>query len=151
MNNFVRCGLAAAWCSAIIPALQTTPVLAHGYAGKRFFPATITTDDPFVADELSLPTVSYIKNNDEPSAKQIDVSTEFSKRILDNFGLSLEETWTHLDRPAGKDKNGFQNFETTAKYQFLTSAEHEAIVSAGLGVEWGIPAPGRSVPIHSAR
>src|SRR5262249_47204397 len=28
---------------------------AHGFAGKRFFPATLATDDPFVADELSLP------------------------------------------------------------------------------------------------
>ncbi len=31
---------------------------AHGFAGQRFFPATIATEDPFVADELSLPTVS---------------------------------------------------------------------------------------------
>ena len=52
-----------------MPVLVATPAFAHGYAGKRFFPATITTDDPFVADELSLPTVLYIKNNDEPSAK----------------------------------------------------------------------------------
>ena len=31
---------------------------AHGFAGDRFFPATILTDDPFVADEMSLPTFS---------------------------------------------------------------------------------------------
>jgi hypothetical protein len=137
MNRFIRCGLAAALCSAVMPALLATPAFAHGYAGKRFFPATITTDDPFVADELSLPTVSYIKNNDEPSAKETEVSAEFSKRILDNLGLSFEEAWTHLDRPHEQNKSGFQNLETAAKYQFLTSAEHEAIVSAGLGVEWG--------------
>src|SRR6476646_5026684 len=34
------------------------PSGAHGFAGKRFFPATLATDDPFVADELSLPTLS---------------------------------------------------------------------------------------------
>ena len=34
---------------------------AHGLAGKRFFPSTLTIDDPFVADELSLPTVFHIK------------------------------------------------------------------------------------------
>jgi hypothetical protein len=33
--------------------------LAHGFAGERFFPATILTDDPFVADEMSLPEVGY--------------------------------------------------------------------------------------------
>ena len=26
----------------------------HGFAGARFFPATLSTDDPFVADEFSL-------------------------------------------------------------------------------------------------
>jgi hypothetical protein len=34
---------------------------AHGPAGKRFFPATLTIEDPFVADELSLPSVFHIK------------------------------------------------------------------------------------------
>jgi hypothetical protein len=137
MNRFIRCGLAAALYPALMPVVVATPAFAHGYAGKRFFPATITTDDPFVADELSLPTVLYIKNNDEPSAKETEVSAEFSKRILDNLGLSFEEAWTHLDRPHEQNKSGFQNLETTAKYQFLTNAEREAIVSAGLGVEWG--------------
>src|SRR5207237_4059147 len=33
---------------------------AHGFAGSRFFPATLSTDDLFVADEFSLPTVSSI-------------------------------------------------------------------------------------------
>ena len=32
---------------------------AHGFAGKRFFPATLATEDPFVADELSLPTIFH--------------------------------------------------------------------------------------------
>ena len=36
--------------------------VAHGVAGKRFFPP-LATDDPFVADELSLPTVSMIKRS----------------------------------------------------------------------------------------
>ena len=39
-------------------SLASESAAAHGFAGKRFFPATISTDDPFVADELSLPTVS---------------------------------------------------------------------------------------------
>jgi hypothetical protein len=25
---------------------------SHGFAGRRFFPATLSTDDPFVADEI---------------------------------------------------------------------------------------------------
>ncbi|HUO65293.1 MAG TPA: hypothetical protein VMT97_16380 [Terriglobales bacterium] len=40
---------------AVMLALCAWPALAraHGMAGKRFFPSTLTIDDPFVADELS--------------------------------------------------------------------------------------------------
>ena len=57
---------------------------AHGLAGKRFFPSTLTIDDPFVADELSLPTVFHIKeprDGDTPARQNTTVSGEFSKRI----------------------------------------------------------------------
>jgi hypothetical protein len=137
MTCVIRIGRAAAFLGAAASGFSTTTALAHGYAGKRFFPATITNDDPFVADELSLPTASWFKNGERPAEGQTDVSAEFSKRILDNLGISFEETWTHLDRRNEQNKSGFQNLETTLKYQFFTDAEHEAIVSAGLGVEWG--------------
>ena len=35
-------------------ALAPTTSDAHGFAGKRFFPATLTFDDPFPADEFDL-------------------------------------------------------------------------------------------------
>src|SRR5437667_9228315 len=43
----------------------TSQTYAHGFAGARFFPATLSSDDPFVADELSLPTVSTIRTPDD--------------------------------------------------------------------------------------
>lgn len=103
---------------------------AHGFAGNRFFPATIAVDDPAVADELSFPTVSKFKNED--GVQETDVSGEFSKRITEHFGVSFGENWTHL----ATGQTGFQNLETTFKYQFITNAEHELIVSAGLSTEW---------------
>ena len=45
LDGRVRLALAL----TILPAAGA---LAHGFAGSRFFPATITIDDPFVADEL---------------------------------------------------------------------------------------------------
>src|SRR5450755_4387379 len=58
------------------------PACAHGFAGKRFFPATLATDDPFVADELSLPTFSRRRTGDDVSSS-IDSSSsvDFSKRM----------------------------------------------------------------------
>src|SRR5262245_63406019 len=89
-----------AW-AILIASLPLTDALAHCFVGARFFPATITVDDPCVADELSLPTVSSFKNEDVPAARQLDISGEFSKRITDAFGVSVESTWTRI-RPPGR-------------------------------------------------
>jgi hypothetical protein len=117
--------------------LGASDAIAHCFVGGRFFPATLNIDDPCVADELSLPTVSVFKNGDEPSAREIDISGEFSKRITENFGISIGETWTHLRPPGGPNASGFQNLETTFKYQFLRDAQREFGMSAGVEVEWG--------------
>jgi hypothetical protein len=62
---------------------------AHCIVGNRFFPATLTVDDPCVADELSLPTISDFKNGDEPSAEELHIGGEYSKTITPNFGVHL--------------------------------------------------------------
>jgi len=49
-SSFCR-GLAVAAAAALLPAAEAG---AHGFAGDRFFPATILTDDPFVASEMSI-------------------------------------------------------------------------------------------------
>jgi hypothetical protein len=114
----------------LIALLGNQNAQAHGFAGDRFFPATIVVDDPFVADELSLPTASALKNGG--NVQEIDISTEFSKRITEHFGVSVGETWTHLLHNTA----GFQNLETTFKYQLITDAKSEFIFSAGLSLEW---------------
>jgi hypothetical protein len=130
-----RVRLALATALTILPA---EGALAHGFAGSRFFPATIVIDDPFVADELSLPTVSNLKTGTDPSVVQTDVSTEFSKRITSDFGLSIGSAWTHLDQAGPPhNPNGFQNLEITPRYQFLLNGPHEAIASVGVITEVG--------------
>lgn len=109
---------------------------AHAVVGNRFFPATLATDDPGVADELSLPTIALFRTGDDPAARQLDVSGEWSKRFTDRFGISFGETWTRLKTPGASADAGFQNLETTLKYQVLKDAEHEAIAAVGLSYEW---------------
>src|SRR4051812_25715926 len=48
--------------------------VAHEVVGNRFFPATLTIDDPGVNDELSFPSVSSFKTGDDPSFRQRDFS-----------------------------------------------------------------------------
>jgi len=109
----------------------------HGFAGARFFPATLSTDDPFVADELSLPTVSTIRTPDDGGTRQADISVDISKRITPQFAIEIGETLTALNPHEGRAVNGFGNLELSGKYQFLKNDAHEAIVSLGLGVEIG--------------
>jgi hypothetical protein len=109
----------------------------HGFAGARFFPATLSTDDPFVADELSLPTVSTIETPDGGGTRQVDISVDIAKRITPQFAIEIGETLTALNPHDGRAVNGFGNLELSGKYQFLKNDAHEAIVSLGLGVEIG--------------
>jgi len=129
--RFVLPGVIAA-ALAIAPVAQ-----AHAIVGNRFFPATIATDDPGVADELSLPVLSSFRTGDVPPLRELDVDGEWTKRLTRDLGVSFGEGWTRLKGPDGQTANGFQNLETTLKYQALTSPAHEAILAAGVSYEWG--------------
>jgi hypothetical protein len=128
------------WLSALplmaAGALAPNFAAAHGIVGNRFFPATIVTDDPAVADELTLPAINIVKTGDAPAADETDISAEWSKRLTSNFGVSFDGAWTQLKTPGG-DLSGFQNLGTTFKYQALADAPHELMITVGLGVEWG--------------
>ena len=126
--------------AAALIALTAGGAQAHGLIGKRFFPATLAIDDPFVADELSLPTISHIKmrgDGDNPPFKETDVSAEFSKRLTPDFGFSLGGIWKVIDPDGGKSVTGFDNMEVSLKYVFFKSEEHETLLSIGLGWDVG--------------
>jgi hypothetical protein len=127
------------WALGLVAA-STQSVAAHGLIGQRFFPATLAIDDPFVADELSLPTVLHIRNrgsDESPPTLQTDLSGELSKRLSPNLGLSLGGTYTFLDPIPGKSTSGFDNMEVSLKYVFWQNAEHETLLSAGASWEIG--------------
>ncbi len=73
----------------------------HGFAGARFFPATLSTDDPFIADELSLPTISTTKTPDDGGTRETEISVEIAKRITPNFGIEIGGDFTTLNPPEG--------------------------------------------------
>ena len=121
-------------CALGLVAGAAPSASAHGLIGQRFFPATLAIDDPFVADELSLPTVLHIRNRGlrrraRPTL-QTDLSGELSKRLSPNLGLSLGGTYTFLDPIPGESTSGFDNMEVSLKYVFWQNPEHE---TAGLG------------------
>jgi hypothetical protein len=114
--------------------------LAHGFAGKRFFPATLVTDDPFVADELSLPTIAYSKQpagGDGPATRETDFSFDVSKRVTENFGIGFGATYKQLQPDGDATRRGFDNLSASLKYKFYQDDDHETILSAGLDVDIG--------------
>jgi hypothetical protein len=121
----------------VFVAISLSEAAAHCFVGARFFPATLATDDPCVADEWSLPTVSYSKTGDVPPATEWDVSTELSKRITEDLGISIGENWTQIRQPGGPTMAGFSDLETTLQYQLLKNDEHELAMLLGLIVDWG--------------
>jgi hypothetical protein len=101
--------------SVATTSMFASQALAHCFVGGRFLPATLATDDPCVADELSLPTASVFNTGDQPSASQVDISSELSKRITPTIGLSIASTWSQISPPGMPSVSGFQNLETTIK------------------------------------
>jgi hypothetical protein len=114
-----------------------TASFAHCFVGARFFPATLAIDDPCVADELSLPTVDWLRTGDQPPASEWDVSAEISKRITEDFGISIGDTWSQIHQPGGFTAAGFSDLETTFQYQLLKAPDHELAMLLGLIVDWG--------------
>ncbi|MEK9282777.1 hypothetical protein MTR72_24630 [Bradyrhizobium sp. ISRA442] len=135
---FIFRARAGLW-GAAIALVPLSGSLAHEIVGNRFFPATLSIDDPGVNDELSLPTVDSFKTGDLPPVRQRDISGEFSKRITEDFAISFGTTYTFLGPidPTVPGANGFQNLDTMFKYRVFKNPEHEFVMSVGLGVEWG--------------
>jgi hypothetical protein len=115
-----------------LPAADAT---AHGFAGDRFFPATILTDDPFVADEMSLPTVTR-----PPTAvdgtQELDVEADLAKRITRNLGVTFAGTWKYVQSPDVPPVSGLAGFRTGVQYQLFINAPHEAMALVGLQTTW---------------
>lgn len=123
--------------AGFIAAISTTDALAHCFVGARFFPATLAIDDPCVADEMSIPTVAWSQTGDVPPASMWNLEFDFSKRITENFGVTVSQDWTSIRQANGTLMEGFGNFETTFQYQILKDREHELAILSGVIVDWG--------------
>ncbi|HEX4302798.1 MAG TPA: hypothetical protein VHZ78_08390 [Rhizomicrobium sp.] len=117
---------------ALAAACTALPQLAHahGVVGDRFFPATIATDDPFAADELALPTIG-LGNHEE------DYDFEWSKTIFEHVAISFAGGYVNAHPPGGLNASGFDNFEITPAWQFITDADSEFVATAAMSFEIG--------------
>lgn len=126
---------------ALGASLVQLPVAqAHGYAGKRLFPATMAVDDPAVGDEAGFVTSQRKAPNDDGDLNRTTTTdVEYARRLTPDLALSVGGIWKHIKPgdPDGSTANGFDNTEIGAKYRLYVDPQHEAMVSAGLGAELG--------------
>lgn len=125
-----------------IPALRFGAVLlmgasflpagaeAHGVIGERFFPATISSDDPFAADELALPTITAFNH-------ETDYDFDYSKSIFPGFAVGVGIGYVDATPPGDSAATGFSNLHIAPTLELFRSPEQEFIVSAGLDWEIG--------------
>jgi len=115
--------------------LHAATATAHGFAGDRFFPATVLTDDPFVADEMSLPTL--IQNpNAVDGSKESDVKIDLAKRLTPDFGVTFAEQWKYATIPGTKATKGLGGLTTGLQYQLFIDPASETMALAGFQQNW---------------
>jgi hypothetical protein len=131
LNTTRVTALAAACAAALLPATADS----HGFAGDRFFPATLLTDDPFVADEMSLPTFTRPPTGPDHS-QEYDLDFDLSKRITPDLGMTIGQGWRYLQPKGSPAATGLTGLNTGLQYQLFVNGPHEFIGLANLGVSW---------------
>lgn len=112
---------------------------AHGFAGKRYFPATLTFDDPFAQDEFGLlySTMANVKNEDGDAVDTSSLSVDYAKSITPGIALSVGSAYTRVKAPDGSSQHGFDNIELGAKILGRINEESESVWSYGLDIDLG--------------
>jgi hypothetical protein len=108
---------------------------AHGFAGKRFFPATFAVDDPFVSDEAGV----LLSNSKGPNGDgtSTDIAMDFAKTITPRFAISMGTDYLHLKPDGADSQNGFVNTVMGGKYLVYMNDQSETLISLGANVELG--------------
>lgn len=130
MNNMNKLKVLALTAALILPG----QVLAHGYAGKRFFPATMAVDDPFVADEFG---IQLSRNKDDSNTATTDLAIGYAKTITPNFALSIDTDYLRIKPEDDVAQHGFANTALGAKYLLYKDDAREMLFSVGADLELG--------------
>ena len=137
MSGIHSCSRALA-LALLFAALPLTDAFAHCFVGARFLPATLATDDPCVADEMSLPTISWSRTADMPPATEWDVGADISKRITQDFGVSHQRNVGAYPRAGRSDHGGFrQPPDRVRSTSCSRTVRIELAMLLGLVVDWG--------------
>jgi len=132
--------------AVVLIVLGTTvqPLGAQESVGRRVFSDQLVISEPFVEDEVSVPSILHLKRGrsaGERSARLTDLAGEIKKRITSAFELSLGGGLALLDEKRGA-RTGFENLDVGMKYEFFRNAPREAVAS--LALQWELGGTGKT-------
>jgi hypothetical protein len=111
-------------------------VHAHGIAGNRFFPGTLTFDDPAVADEAIVPNFASSQHpGDGGEVVDNRYSWSLFRLLTKTLGIGIDSGWVHRDWGVAS-RSGFDTTNLTIKGEAYRNDLHETLVAAGLS--WSI-------------
>lgn len=111
-------------------------VQAHGIAGNRYFPGTLTFDDPAVADEWVSQLSGFKHQDGGGDATDISIAESFSRLLTPSLLVGLDTGWTQRNRSSLPSQSGFDMTRLNVKTLVYESDPHETLLSASLS--WGI-------------
>lgn len=136
-RTFGQAAAAVAIAAVLAAFPATAPAHAHGIAGNRYFPGTLTFDDPAIADEW----VTQFSRLAEPAgdgtvATDTTIAGSFSRLLTPTLLVGLDTGWTRRERSGLPAQSGLEMTRLTAKTLVYENDPHEMLISAGFA--WGI-------------
>jgi hypothetical protein len=111
---------------------------AHGIAGNRYFPGTLTFDDPAVADELVIGWSSLKHPTQDGSLATDDtVPMTFVRLLTPDVAFGVDTAGLLRNRSSFPRQSGFDNVDLSVKALLYRSDPHEILLSASITWELG--------------
>jgi len=136
LNQLVALGIAT------VTVLTCSAAAAHGIAGNRLFPGTLSFDDPAVSDEFAVTPSSVNRQAaDGTAVADHGLSWQFMRLLAPNLAAVVGSGFIHRDWPQ-LQRNGFDTTTVSLKGLLYESDPHEVLLSAEMS--WGIGGSGAS-------
>ena len=122
--------------------LAISPLYAHAVCGSRVYPVTLTLDDPGVADEVTIPQITYTRAaaGDGPGpSHDVNVAFEYDKRITENFGVGFNDDYNINQQNNAKTQTGWDDFSVTLKWAKCVDPDADLQLGFGVIREFGRP------------
>ena len=116
---------------------------AHGIAGNRFFPGTMTFDDPAVDDELQIYTINnrhYLDEDRFTVVRDQNFYGSFQRLLTDDLSFIANTGGIYRYGSGLSSRTGLDQTNVGFKQRVYLDELHETLVSASL--TWGIGGSG---------